>query len=82
MSGRLHEAGASPDAKVPELGFRRVTAVRVWAGTEPVRYEIDGVVHRRPVTQPVTAGLAARLVAAGVPLVTRRSGGTSERARW
>ncbi len=48
----------SPAALVRDpigLGFRRIWAVRVWTGGGPPRYEIDGVVHRLPVTRSVTA---------------------------
>ena len=54
---------------VPALGFRRVYAVRVRAGRTPVRFEIDGVVHRRTVTLPVTAAMAASYAAAGYPVL-------------
>lgn len=54
-----------------DLGFRRVVLVRAWTGPDQTRFEVDGVVHRYPVTLPVTAAMASRLVAAGVPLVVR-----------
>lgn len=55
-----------------DLGFKHLWAVRVWTGgDEPTRYEVEGVVHRHPVTRPVTATMATRLVAAGVPVIIR-----------
>lgn len=53
------------------LGFRHVTLVRAWVGDGSTRFEVDGIAHRLPVTRAVPAAVAARLVAAGVPLVTR-----------
>jgi hypothetical protein len=55
----------------PDLGFRAITAVRVWTDGDANRYEVDGVRHRRPVTVAVSEALAARFVAAGIPLVRR-----------
>jgi hypothetical protein len=40
-------------------------------GPTGTHFEVDGVVHRHPVTRSVSAGMANRLVAAGVPLVLR-----------
>lgn len=68
MLGRPTERSASPRAARLDLGFRRVIAVRAWIGPRTTRFEVDGVVHRHPA---VTGGMAATLVAAGVPLVVR-----------
>jgi hypothetical protein len=56
---------------VPDLGFRAITAVRVWSDGDAPRFEVDGVRHRQPVTIAVSEALAARFVAAGIPLVRR-----------
>lgn len=64
-----------------DLGFKRILAVRVWTGAGPTRYEVEGVVRRLPVTRPVTARIATRLVAAGVPLMIRDRNASSEDAR-
>ena len=69
MLGAPNTAGAG--SARAELGFRHVTLVRAWVGGAATRFEVDGIVHRLPVTRCVPAGVAARLVAAGVPLVTR-----------
>ena len=55
----------------PTLGFRRIAAVRMWRSESSYRFEVDGVVHRHPVTRPVSAATASRLVAGGVPFVVR-----------
>lgn len=73
MLGRPNDRDASPRSGLPDLGFRHLAAVRVWTGDGPDRFEVDGIVRRHPVTRPVTASLAARLVAHGVPLVIRGS---------
>lgn len=80
MLGRPNTRSASPDSRALDLGFRRIWAVRVWTGGGPTRYEVEGVVHRHPVTRAVTAGMATRLVAAGVPVVIRHRGGVADDA--
>jgi hypothetical protein len=77
MLGRPNTGSAGLESPKPDLGFKRIWAVRVSTGVGPARYEVEGVVHRHPVTRPVTAAMATRLVAAGVPLLTRDRG-TSE----
>lgn len=71
MLGRPNTRSASPRSPSLDLGFKRIWAVRVWTGAGPTRYEVKGVVHRHPVTRPVTAGMATLLIAAGVPVVIR-----------
>lgn len=78
MLGTPNATAASPELRVPDLGFKRIWAVRVWTGAGPARFEVEGVVHRRPVTRPVTGRLAARLVAAGVPVVVREAAGAGK----
>lgn len=79
MLGRHNARNASPNSGGrAALGFRRITLVRAWTDPPVTRFEVDGVVHRYPVTRPVTAAMAARLVASGVPLVVRS--GPVERA--
>lgn len=62
---------------LPDLSFRWVLAVRVRADRQPVQFEIDGVVHRRPVALPVTAAMAASYAAGYLLLI---DGGIGEPA--
>lgn len=79
MLGRPNTRSASRDSRSLDLGFKRIWAVRVWTGGDgPTRYEVQGVVYRHPVTRPVTAGMATRLVAAGVPVVIRDRAAATE----
>lgn len=55
----------------PDLGFRQITLVRAWTGDGAPCFEVDGIVHRHPVTRPVTPGIAFRLIASGIRLVVR-----------
>lgn len=59
----------------PGLGLRRVSYVRVRIGDAWVRAEVVGVGHRWPRSVPVPLSVAARLAAAGVPIVVRREDG-------
>jgi len=68
-------AGGHGGRPAAALGFRRIALVRAWVGPAGSRYEVDGVVHRYPVTRAVSAGIASRLVASGVPLVCRADRG-------
>lgn len=74
MLGRANRRSASPESRPFDLGFKRIWAVRMSTGVGPPRYEVEGVVHRHPVRRPVTAAMATRLVAAGVPLLIRDRG--------
>jgi hypothetical protein len=58
-----------------------VSLVRVITGTHRTRFEAEGVVHRYPITRPVTAGMASRLAADGVPVVVRGVPGDPEGVR-
>jgi hypothetical protein len=51
--------------------FDRVGWVRVVTHHDGARYELVGIVRRRPMTCPVSAATAAALVASGVPTVVR-----------
>ena len=73
MLGAPNFQSASPTSAGIDLGFRRVAAVRMWTGDGEPSFEVDGVVHRPPVTRPVAARMAAALVARGVPLVRRQT---------
>jgi hypothetical protein len=67
-------AAGTPGRGDARLGFRRVSHVRVHVGGGCVRAEVVGVLHRLPVSVPVPLGVAARLVADGVPVVVLREG--------
>lgn len=69
MLGIPNAADASPDLLPLDLGFKRIWAVRAVTGAGATRFEVDGVVHRHPVTQPITPRMATHLVAAGIPLM-------------
>lgn len=75
MLGAPNTSGASPKSRNLDLGFKRIWAVRAWASAGRTRYEVEGVVHRRPVTVTVTAAIATQLVATGIPLVIREAEG-------
>jgi hypothetical protein len=53
------------------FGLRRVDLVRREHSASGTRYVAVGVGHRAPVERSVPASVAAELVAAGVPLITR-----------
>lgn len=63
----------TPHARVRgvDLGFRRVTLVRGWRDPDGVRYEVEGIAYRHPVTRRITARMARDLAAAGIPFVMR-----------
>ena len=66
--------GIAPlDQKASLIGevFDRVGWVRVVTHHDGARYELVGIVRRRPTTCPVSAATAAALVASGVPTVVR-----------
>ena len=75
MSGRPNGDRTAPAGATnwqrPDLGFRSVSLVRVWIDGAATHFEVLGVRNRRPITLPITAGMAARFVAAGTPLVMR-----------
>lgn len=78
MLGTPNAGNASPDVLPLDLGFKRIWSVRVFTGgAGGSRYEVEGVVHRQPVTQPITPRMAAHLVADGVPLVIHENGSAS-----
>ena len=56
------------------FGFRRVESVRLLVGAERTEAEVTGVVHRCPRTIRVPLRAAARLAAAGAPLVVVDAG--------
>ena len=78
MLGPSNTWDASPDVLPLDLGFKRIWSVRViTGGPGGSRYEVEGVVHRHPVTQPITQRMAAHLVAEGVPLVIHENGSSA-----
>ncbi len=52
-------------------GLRRVDWIRVLLSHDGPRAEAVGVRHRQPATAPISLASAARLAAAGSPLVVR-----------
>lgn len=79
--GRPNTRSESPESGRLDLGFKRIWAVRAWTGRGPTCFEVEGTVHRHPVTRPVTASMATRLVADGVPLLISDRDELEERAR-
>ncbi|MGH9153608.1 MAG: hypothetical protein ACRD03_14660 [Acidimicrobiales bacterium] len=61
------------------LGPLRVLGVRVLVAPEGSVIEAVGVLHRRPVTQRVSAATAAELVSRGASLVLRQPSGDGGR---
>ena len=63
-----------PPGLPPSTGLRRVDWVRLVVERHTVRAEAVGVGYRLPVTRSIPLSVAAALVAAGIPSVTRRVG--------
>ena len=59
-----------------QAGLRRGDWVRLVVDDERVRAEAVGVGFRVPVTCPIPLSVAVRLIARGIPLVTRTAHGS------
>jgi hypothetical protein len=64
-------AAASAGDAAGRTGLRRVDWVRLIDDGERCRAEVIGEGFRLPVTRPIPLALAAELIAAGVPHLTR-----------
>ena len=76
---QLHHGGfcMRQHSRQVDLGLRRVDWVRIVVEARGARAEVQGVRHRRPVTLPVSLGVAGRLVAGGARLVVHHRGGVA-----
>ncbi len=66
MAGRP-EPAVPRVTRVPDVGLRRVSWVRVVVGADGARCHVAGLLHRRPVVLGIPLSTATALIASGVP---------------
>lgn len=69
MAGRPEAAVPGTTARVPDVGLRRVSWVRVVVGADGARCHVAGLLHRRPVVLAIPLSTATGLIDAGAPAV-------------
>jgi hypothetical protein len=69
MAGAPEAALPGRATRVPDVGLRRVSWVRLVLGADRTRCQVAGLLHRRPVVLAIPLATATALIDSGVPAI-------------